>query len=323
MCQTVNRIILNDLVQLLLRDANLLTVGRLVASLAAIMTDPRLMRVATLVQLAPIYPVLLRGEIGERLERQVLHRHYVLHVLIVAVGALGTKAQRVVLTDLLLRTVPELALCSTQLAEAAFIVGTVLFCIRLSLNWMPEDTGVLLITLTIFDEEGADWHFIRVKPMEVATLLALHARVAIPMYAHLRFELSLISLLEEGGSYCFDFIDVDLGLAPLLILWMGKHGTTAHFHLVVLLKLHGLLVWMPTIPLHLTEALLIAIHLIHIVDLWRAILELTIAILVVWRRVLTVVEMWLQALWAMLHVIVRVHMMIITVDHYFDTIKFD
>ena len=102
MCQTVNRVILNDLVQLLLRDANLLTVSRLVAALAAIMADPGLMRVATLVQLAPIYPVLLRGEIGERLERQILHRHYVLHVLIVAVGALWTKAQRVVLTDLLL-----------------------------------------------------------------------------------------------------------------------------------------------------------------------------------------------------------------------------
>ena len=220
---------------------------------------------------------------------------------------------------------PELALCSTQLAEAALIVWTVLLCIRLSLNWVPEDTGVLLITLTIFDEEGADWHFIRVKPMEVTALLALHTRVAIPMYAHLRFELSLISLLEEGGSYRFDFIDVDLGLAPLLILWMGKHGTTAHFHLVVLLKLHGLLVWMPPIPLHLTEALLlIAIHLIHIVGLGRAILELTIAILVVWRRVLTVVEIRLQTLWTMLHVIVRVvHMMIITVDHYFDTIKFD
>ena len=220
---------------------------------------------------------------------------------------------------------PELALCSTQLAEAALIVWTVLLCIRLSLNWVPEDTGVLLITLTIFDEEGADWHFIRVKPMEVTALLALHTRVAIPMYAHLRFELSLISLLEEGGSYRFDFIDVDLGLAPLLILWMGKHGTTAHFHLVVLLKLHGLLMWMPPIPLHLTEALpLIAIHLIHIVGLGRAILELTIAILVVWRRVLTVVEIRLQTLWTMLHVIVRVvHMMIITVDHYFDTIKFD
>ena len=115
---------------------------------------------------------------------------------------------------------PELALCSTQLAEAAFIVRTVLFCVGLPLNWVPEDTGVLLITLTIFDEEGADWHFIRVKPMEVTALLTLHTRVAIPMYAHLRFELSLISLLEEGGSYRFNFIDVDLGLAPLLILRM-------------------------------------------------------------------------------------------------------
>ena len=58
----------DDLIQFLLSNANLLAVRRLVALLAAIMADPGLMRIATLMQLAPVYPVLLLREVGEGLK---------------------------------------------------------------------------------------------------------------------------------------------------------------------------------------------------------------------------------------------------------------
>ena len=58
----------DDLIQFLLSDANLLAVSRFVALLAAIMADPGLMRITTLMQLAPVDPILLLREVGKGLK---------------------------------------------------------------------------------------------------------------------------------------------------------------------------------------------------------------------------------------------------------------
>ena len=68
MSHGLHRVLRNDLIQLLLSNANLLAVRRLVALLAAIMADPGLMRIATLMQLAPIDPILLLREVGKGLK---------------------------------------------------------------------------------------------------------------------------------------------------------------------------------------------------------------------------------------------------------------
>lgn len=58
----------DDLIQFLLSNANLLAVRRFVALLAAIMADPGLMRITTLMQLAPVDPILLLREVGKGLK---------------------------------------------------------------------------------------------------------------------------------------------------------------------------------------------------------------------------------------------------------------
>ena len=68
MSHGLHRVLRNDLIQLLLSNANLLAVRRLVALLAAIMADPGLMRIATLMQLAPVDPILLLREVGKGLK---------------------------------------------------------------------------------------------------------------------------------------------------------------------------------------------------------------------------------------------------------------
>ena len=93
MSHGLHRVLRNDLVQFLFRNADFLAVGRLVPLLTAIVADPGLMRVAALVQLAPVDPVFLLWEVGKRLERQVLHRDYILHVLEVTIGPLRAKTQ--------------------------------------------------------------------------------------------------------------------------------------------------------------------------------------------------------------------------------------
>ena len=91
-CQAIHWILLNDFVQLLLRDSCFLAVSRFVPTLPAIMTDPSLMRIATLVQLPPINPVLLRRKVGQWLKRQVLHRNNIFNMLKVAIRTLRAEA---------------------------------------------------------------------------------------------------------------------------------------------------------------------------------------------------------------------------------------
>ena len=64
----LHRVLRNDLIQFLLSNANLLAVGRFVTLLSAIMADPRLMRVTTLMQLTPVDPVFVLGEVGQGLK---------------------------------------------------------------------------------------------------------------------------------------------------------------------------------------------------------------------------------------------------------------
>ena len=69
MSHSLHRVLRNDLVQFLLSYAYLLAVGRLVTLLTAIVADPGLMWVTTLMQLASVDPILLLREVGERLQR--------------------------------------------------------------------------------------------------------------------------------------------------------------------------------------------------------------------------------------------------------------
>ena len=128
-------------------------------------------------------------------------------MLEVTVGPLRTESERIILTYLLLRTVPKRAICPTKLAEATLIVRTVLFGIWLPLDGMPEDARILLIALAILDEESTNWHLFRVKPVQVSALISLLACVAIPVNANFRLYLALVPLLYERGRVLFHLIE--------------------------------------------------------------------------------------------------------------------
>ena len=127
-------------------------------------------------------------------------------MLEVTVGPLGTESERIILTYLLLRTVPKRAFSPTKLAEASLIVRAVLFGVRLPLDGMPEDARILLIALAILDEESTNWHLFRVKPVQVSALISLLARVAIPVNANFRLYLALVPLLDERGRVLLNLI---------------------------------------------------------------------------------------------------------------------
>ena len=127
-------------------------------------------------------------------------------MLEVTVGPLGTESERIILTYLLLRTVPKRAISPTELAEASLIVRAVLFGVRLPLDGMPEDARILLIALAILDEESTNWHLLRVKPVQVSALISLLARVAIPVNANFRLYLALVPLLDERGRVLLNLI---------------------------------------------------------------------------------------------------------------------
>ena len=86
-------------------------------------------------------------------------------MLEVTIGPLGTEPERIILTYLLLRTVPKRTISPAKLAEASLIVRAMLFGVWLPLDRMPEDASILLIALAILDEEGTNWHLFRVKPV--------------------------------------------------------------------------------------------------------------------------------------------------------------
>ena len=92
--------------------------------------------------------------------------------------------------------------------------------IRFSLCGMPKDAGILLVTLTILDEESADGHCIGNISVHVATLVAFLARTSIPMYADFGLELRLISLLEKSSRVLLNFIDCDVLFTLLIGLWL-------------------------------------------------------------------------------------------------------
>ena len=102
---------------------------------------------------------------------------------------------------------PKRAISSAKLAEASLIVRAVLFGIRLPLYGMPEDARILLIALAILDEEGANWHLLWVKPVQVAALISLLTRVPIPVNANFRLYLALVPLLDERGSVLLNLIE--------------------------------------------------------------------------------------------------------------------
>ena len=127
-------------------------------------------------------------------------------MLEVTVGPLGTESERIILTYLLVRTVPKRAFSPTKLAETSLIVRAMLFGVWLPLDGMPEDARILLIALAILDEESTNWHLFRVKPVQVSALISLLARVAIPVNANFRLYLALVPLLDERGRVLLNLI---------------------------------------------------------------------------------------------------------------------
>ena len=91
---------------------------------------------------------------------------------------------------------PKRTISPSQFAEASFVVRTVFFGVRFPLNGVTEDARILLVTLPILDEEGADWHLFWIKSVQVATLVSLLACVPIPVNAHFGLYLGVISFLD-------------------------------------------------------------------------------------------------------------------------------
>ena len=163
--------------------------------LTAVMADPVLVRIAVLVKLTSVNPILLVWEISQRLQRQVLHRDDILDVLEVTVWPSWAETKRIVLADGLFHAVPEAAKLFTLHAEATLVVWTRFFGIRLSLNRMPKHTSVLLVTLAKLDEECTDGHLLGIIPMQVATLVAFLASTSKPVNAHLRLRFAIVFCL--------------------------------------------------------------------------------------------------------------------------------
>ena len=101
---------------------------------------------------------------------------------------------------------PKWAFSPAQLAEASLVVRTVLFGVRLALDGVTEDTSILLVTLAVLDEEGANWHLLWVKSVQVSALFSLLASIPVPVNADFRLYLALISFLDESGSVLLDLI---------------------------------------------------------------------------------------------------------------------
>lgn len=119
---------------------------------------------------------------------------------------------------------PKVALVLTLHAESALVVRTGLLGVGLSLDRMAEDAGILLVTLAILDEKGANRHLFRVEPVQVAALVTFLACTAEPMNAHFGLFLALVLLLAERRDYLLDFVDGDLGSLVRRVV----HGAATH-----------------------------------------------------------------------------------------------
>lgn len=198
--------------------------------LTAIMANPVLVRIAVLVKLTSVDPILLVWEISQRFQGQVLHRDDIFNVLKVTVWTSRAETKRIVLADGLFHAVPEAAKLFTLHAETTLVVRTRFFGIRLSLNRMPKHTGVLLVTLAKLYEECTDGHLFRIIPMQVATLVAFLASTAKPVNAHLRLLFILVFLLVKRHNYLLNLVDSDLASlarsvmihrsSTVLMLWL-------------------------------------------------------------------------------------------------------